>query len=338
MKMNNEAIPVVSDELLDNEITVTSDSENELLDDSIKTRADGETEVLKSSDENFVKLPLGRALTLAETYPLTASSDVKIIVLLGPTSCGKTTLETTIYQMFQMGSLGDYYFAGSETLVAYEQRAFATRTISNSSDPMTPRTVRGASDIFLHLKLWHTKNNKMQNFLFADLAGEELKDKIADVNAMKKDFWFIKHADYIISVLDGELLIDSNERLGVVEDAKLLLRTICDANLYKSNTKFQLIISKHDLILKAKEDDMKIEEFINIQKNFIQKNLKRNLDFFDIAAMPIENKYCDIGHGIENLFNSWNCTDAKQFDCGIHNQIVNSEINKLRYKLLGDQL
>ncbi|WP_045577152.1 hypothetical protein, partial [Desulfosporosinus sp. I2] len=210
----------------------------------INTSIEGVTDegLSNSEKKDSVRLPSGRALTLIETYEITASEDTKIIVLVGPSACGKTTIETTLYQMFQNGEVGDYYFAGSKTIQGYEQRAFYTRTKSKQIKSMTPRTSRGVQETFLHLKVWNHKTDRYQNYLFADLSGEDFESHIADIETMQRDFDFIKSADYIIAVLDGELLSNKKTRNGIFEEMAQLLRTVCDAGLTTVRTNLQVVI------------------------------------------------------------------------------------------------
>ncbi len=92
------------------------------------------------------QLPAGSALAMEDTYSITSSEESKFIVLVGPSACGKTTLVTSLYQLFQKEPLGGFYFAGSQTLQGFEQRAFFTRTSSKLSNPQTLKTRRGISD------------------------------------------------------------------------------------------------------------------------------------------------------------------------------------------------
>lgn len=47
-----------------------------------------------------------------------------MIVLVGPVASGKTTMETSLYQLFQNSPVNDFCFAGSYSLQGFEQRAF----------------------------------------------------------------------------------------------------------------------------------------------------------------------------------------------------------------------
>ncbi|MFR8599056.1 MAG: TRAFAC clade GTPase domain-containing protein [Clostridioides difficile] len=60
-----------------------------------------------------------------------------MLIFIGPAGSGKTTIETSLYQLFQKSSVGGYYFAGSNTIQAYESRSFYTRIRSKEIVPST---------------------------------------------------------------------------------------------------------------------------------------------------------------------------------------------------------
>jgi len=306
-----------------------------LLNDDIGT----EQEVLNDNireDDKDISLPNGKALTIEQTYHLTASNDTKVIFLIGPVACGKTTIETTLYQLFHDGSIEDYYFAGSDTLDAFEQRAFTTRINSNNNIAETPRTPIGSSEIFLHLKLWNKKSEKTTNFLFSDLSGETFNEAIGNVEKMKENFSFLRYADYIISVLDGDLIVKKDMRLGAIEDMKSLLQTLYDAKLFNAQTKFQIVLSKYDLVLKDTDNDSEnfIERQLDSVSNFFFEN-SPDMEIFRVAAMPKDDSECHVGYGIKDLLVSWNTGVNKKVTR--NNVEVKSEMNKLKYKLLGEK-
>ena len=332
---------------MDTKPVIESDNNVDILiNDEIETTTDNEDAtdevLLNKENKGLFRLPSGRALTLRETYEITAAEATKIIVLIGPSACGKTTIETTLYQMFHNGEVGDYYFAGSKTIQGYEQRSYYTRTKSKQTISTTPRTSRGTQETFLHLKLWNYKTNKYLNYLFADLSGEDFENHIADTGSMQKDFAFIKSADYIIAVLDGELISDKIRRNGALEEMAQLLRTIFDAGLSTSRTNLQVLISKYDIVEKSMSQDTSIKSFISRVEDELQQRLKLHvdkIDFYNVAAMPDTNLKFEVGHGIKELMESW-CTSKSSkllsFKNNKKKRSVNSEFDKLCEKMLGD--
>lgn len=323
----NDTVNKDVNSILNDEIEV-----NEILNDTgIELNTDG-------GASGTYKLPSGNALSLKELYEITALEDTKIVILVGPSACGKTTIETTIYQMFYDGTVNGYYFAGSRTIQAYEYRSFNTRVKSRQNLPSTPRTSRGTQDIFLHLRLWNEKAQKYTNFLFADLSGEHFESQRADTDSMKKNFAYIKHADYIIAVVDGDLISTKKTRNSTFDSIAEILRTMVEAEIINSKTNLQAVISKYDIVSERASADANIENYIRNIGSKLEQRLGFNIMFQNIAAMPNDSSKYKIGYGIEDLMASW-CTKSRKNIRSYDNAKdleINSEFNKLHRKLLGD--
>lgn len=298
-----------------------------------------DSESLKEDDfqSGFLPLPSGRALSLQETYDVMASESTAVIVLVGPSGCGKTTIESTIYQLFQREKVANYLFAGSKTIQGYEDRSFYTRINSKQEVATTPRTSRGVQEIFLHLRLFNNSKKQRANYLFADLSGEEIQAHIANVGSLTKQMPFLKSADSLTVILDGERLANKHRRNGVIEEASTMIRTIFDAGLYSASTKVQLVISKYDII-KA-NDDSNITHFIEektIELHSLITRYIKNVTVHEVAAMPHDSSFA-VGFGLENLLLAW---DYEPRYLQINPQyevdgLIHSEFNKLFCKLGG---
>lgn len=304
-----------------------------LLSDEVGLNEEVSVNTAETKDNDII-LHSGNSLSVDDTYPITASCETKVIYLVGPFACGKTTIETSLYQLFHNGDVNGNFFAGSETLNAYEQRAFNTRVQSYNNIAETPRTPLDSNDIFLHLRLWNCLKNKTTNYLFADISGEIFSAVKGSVDEAKKQLPYIRSADYIMCIIDGEKIIDKRQRLAVVEEAKQLLRTFIDANMLKSDACIQFVFSKYDYILNSGTDEA--IEFIESQKNKLRvyfADMASVIQFFNVAAMPKSTEQCEVGYGLKDVLASWESMPSAFM---IESKIdVKAEINKLKYKLLG---
>lgn len=334
----------INDEVDNNESLVNKENNevDELLHSEIQTSEDISDE-LKYDENNveMISLPHGRALTLQEIYEITATEDTKIIIFVGPVASGKTTIETMIYQLLHESTLDQYYFAGSKTLRAYEQRSQLTRTSSQNAIATTPRTRRGIEETFLHLRLWDSEKGSYKNLLLADLSGEDFQNHIANTTAMKEKYDFIKYIDYIVAVIDGEAVSNKRKRNGALEEIAQLIRTIYDAKITSEKTILQLVYSKYDLIFQGIKVDNTIEQFMIRVKNEMIKRLNCYIDDiaeFNIAAMPDNNEEFIVGYGIKDIMHSWMQEDDKKLHYveNLNSRSIKSEINKLNAKLLGE--
>ncbi len=317
------------------EVDQSSDIDK-LISDDIET-SDSEGIVEEDGRSGFVKLPHGLALTVAETYPITASEVSKTIILIGPFDSGKTTIETTIYQLFQRKPFAGLLFAGSQSLFGYEERAFYTRLESKKEIATTPRTSRSANEIFLHLKLYDNTTKSKTNFLFGDISGEEIYSHLGNVETISEKMPYLKSVNSYVFILDGKQLADKNKRNGAIDQAYTMARTIFDANLYSASTKVQVVISKYDIL--KMNDDANLETTIDKRLQCIVDLLKKYVDevtVHKVAAMP-EPGNLEVGYGLEELLSTWNKPHPNKqvFDSYMIDSPLDSEFNKLIYKMQG---
>lgn len=273
----------------------------------------------------------GNALDSNQIYGITAKEKTKMVVLAGLAGSGKTTIETSIYQMFQRYTMAGLFFAGSNTIQGYEQRAYYTRTRSRGLVPMTQRTSLEMGQSFLHLRLWKKETDDYTNLLFADLSGEAFESHIGCVNDVKKDYSFMDRADYFVGVLDGELLNDKRERNNTISGMIELVRTFCDAEVIGKECVLQIIFSKCDVF------GPEIEPILEKAKQRISKKFHDkfcDISFFKVAAMPEDTEVLSFGYGLEELLRSW--LEKKRKVKSEETPIKNSnftEFDKLSYKL-----
>lgn len=287
------------------EKTESQDMLDDILSDEIDTEVKpekGEQDFLVSQD--MYQINSGEALSSEDFYSIAAKESTKMLLLLGPVASGKTTMETSLYQLFQKSPVGNYYFAGSMTLQGFEQRAFYTRTKSKGSFPETQRTSIDDNASFLHLRLWDQSNNMTNNFILADLSGEAFTTYIGKVDSIGEKFYFADRADFIIGILDGEKLCNKKTRISVVNEIILLLKTFIDADLVSEDCIFQIIFSKFDLLCKS-ENYKEVIEKAKSQINSRLSEVATSIEYFYVAAMPDTTEDMQVGYGLDELLQSW---------------------------------
>ena len=310
---------------------------DELLNDEVDTtvdEAENNIEDIAVSNNNY-QIYSGEALSCDEIYPVAAKESTKMIVFVGPIGSGKTTIETTIYQLFHESPMGELYFAGSKTILGYEQRAFYTRIKSRGGNPVTPRTVVKMDQSFLHLKLWQKDKDLINNFMFADLSGEFFESHIGQVDEVKKNFPFMDRADYFVGVIDGELLAERRKMRSTVSGIIEMIRTFYDAELINQECVLQVVFSKYDLLSELENIDQiiaKVKE--SIEGNFEEKFSK--IEYFKVAAMPQDTSKFEIGHGLNILLLSWfNKNILEKYKARKEKFEDLSEFDRLEYKFRG---
>ena len=122
----------------------------------------------------LISLPSGTVLTEVQAQTMATDRSVRLIVIAGAVDCGKTTLLTSLYELFQTGPVKTSQFAGCDTFPAFEQRCHLSRVDSENENPDTVRTpYDGPHPEYLHVKIQDGAGEDGHiDFLFTDVSGE----------------------------------------------------------------------------------------------------------------------------------------------------------------------
>lgn len=287
------------------------------------------------SNESTIALPIGTELSGQDIYQIAASEKTQMFVIIGATGSGKTTLVTSIYHLLLSGSnITDFLFAGSNTLAAFEKRAFSLRTSSMQSHGEMMRTQRGSVDSFLHLRLKLTHTDEIRNLLFSDFSGEDFESVLANTEATADEFGFIKAARHLIFLLDGEKIASKKYRYSELQRLIHMLRTFLAANLITKNNRIVVAVSKYDLI--KKESTESLGRFMDgIQDEIVKQipDIKDICTIQYIAPMPDDEKTLPTLYGLNDLLNSLLGYAKNEYTtCGIPS--LSSQFNKWKVRRL----
>lgn len=246
----------------------------------------------------------GAALSTDDIYKIAARESTKMIVLIGPVASGKTTIETSLYQMFQNSPVKEFYFAGSNSLHGFEQRAFYTRIKSKGYEPQTQRTILEDRHAFLHLRLYNSNKDIINNLVLVDISGEAFTNHIGQVNEVKRSFPFIERADYLVGVIDCEKLCDKKTRNSTVSEIIELVKTFWDAELIMDECILQIVFSKFDILAEIEGFDSILDKAKN-QITTRLTELSKKIEFYNVAAMPLVVDKFRVGYGLDYLLQDW---------------------------------
>jgi hypothetical protein len=254
---------------------------------------------------DLIDLPSGRELDEIGAAKLQASRPVRTVVVAGPVMCGKTTLLTSLYELFQWGKVSDYSFAGSDTLPAFERRCYHSRTASERAVPDTERTPYGQVR-YLHLRIARgSLSEGLMDFLFTDVSGESFeraRDSIEECQHLD----FLRQADHFLLLLDSEKLITKERRWQVAHDSMTLLRSCLDSGMLDGRCLVNVLFTKYDYFRAAEDEehaDFLGKLIIEFQTEF-GKRVGR-LSFSKVAARPTQADDLGFGHGIPELLKDW---------------------------------
>ena len=265
---------------------------------------DKEIEAASDNLTQTVRLHSGAALKFSEIHSITRQSYTPIVFLTGDLDSGKTTLLGSIHDAFQFGPLSGYAFAGSETLMAFEERCFEARARSGASCAHTPRTHLESGQEYFHLRLRKVgEKESLRHILLGDMSGEYYERAIQSASELAQ-FDILRHSDYMVLLLDGEKLMDDFARQKVRNDASQFVRRCREGGLLGDKTALQVLISKWDLVLDTKSAEAnRIREFV--ASKFDSSALRRQVDVIPIAARPGPQSHIEKLFGVKPLFSDW---------------------------------
>lgn len=261
----------------------------------------------ENNDDNFemVSLPMCEELMPEDTYPITASEKSNFFVIIGGTGSGKTTLITSMYHLFLTGEYKEkFMFAGSQTLSAFEARSFYLRTSSKNSCVNMRRTPVGSFGI-LHIRIKIKQRNEFTNLLFSDFSGEDISNIMANVDAVKEDFYVVKSASHLVILLDGAKIASGRYKLSELQKMIQILRTFLDGGLINNKAKVIITVSKYDLLI-DNTGNLKDSFSSSIIECILEQlpELEGRMDFHYIASMPTETTVVNAGYGTDQLLES----------------------------------
>jgi Double-GTPase 2 len=259
----------------------------------------------------FINLPQGKELNDIAALDLAKSRPVQWIVLAGPTDAGKTTLLTSLYELFQWRKVEGYAFAESNSLPAFEERCYLSRRDSGNVVPHTQRTpYKGPDPQYLHLRIRSTEGLRpFRDFLFTDVSGE-MFEHARDSTTECKEMIFLKRANHFLLFLDSAKGVQQDKRWAMFEDGRALLRSCLDSEMIGANCVVNVVWSRFDYFVAREAEDrhrlFRVEAEKELRETFDQ--LGPRLMFSEVAARPLEAPALHIGHGVVALLKQWAAT------------------------------
>ena len=310
------------------------DKIDQILNDEIDIDVNQEGEEAEfSSLQDKYQINSGEALNSSDIYRIAAKESTRMIVLVGPVASGKTTMETSLYQLFQNSPVNDFCFAGSYSLQGFEQRAFYTRIKSKGNEPTTQRTSLEDNQAFLHIRLWNRNNNVISNLILADISGEAFTNHIGQVDEAKISFPFIERADYVVGIIDGEKLCNKKTRNSIVSE---MIETFWDAELITDGCVLQIVFSKFDIFSKVENHNLILEK---IKQQIVARlsELFMDIEYYNVAAMPSTIDEFSVGYGLEDLLQGWVRKHVRKSSRKMEEPFDElTEYDRLYYKFLGE--
>jgi hypothetical protein len=258
-------------------------------------------------DPKFVDLFSGGALNAGDAGAVMQQSRAHLIVMAGAEDSGKTTVLASIYERLNTGpSFAGFQFAGSRSLLGFEEICYLNRLASGGTHPETARTPRAEESSYYHLVLKGVENGSRRRHVLLSAMSGELFRMAMDTREDAARLTYLRRADTIVVLVDGARLALLEQRASAQAEAASVLESFIDAKLIGRSCRIELVFSKLDRVIAGGQSAL---DFLNnTQEKFEARFRGRvpSLFFRRIAARPDPLLSGDsLDTGLPRAFASW---------------------------------
>lgn len=264
------------------------------------------TDPVEEAESEFIELFSGAVLGATDAEIVTLRSRTHLVVFAGAEGSGKTTVLASLYERLNQGPFAGFRFAGSRSLLGFEEICHLNRLASGEAQPDTQRTRLTDETKYYHLALRGSEPSAARRDVLLSAMSGELFRMAKDSQEDAERLTFLRRADTIVVLVDGERLANIAQRTSAQADAADILESLLDANMVAPICRVEIVFSKLDRITAAGQ--AALEFLAKTQEKFEAKFRDRvpHLAFRQIAARPapsLEQKSSD--GGLAEAFISW---------------------------------
>jgi hypothetical protein len=264
------------------------------------------TEPVEETESEFIELFSGAALSATDAEVITLHSRTQVVVFAGAEGSGKTTVLASIYERLNQGVFAGFKFAGSRSLLGFEEICHLNRLASGGAQPDTQRTGLTDETKYYHLALRPTEPvATRRNVLLSAMSGELFR-MAKDTQEDAERLTFLRRADTIVVFVDGERLATPTRRTSAQADAADILESLLEANMVSPSCRVEIVFSKLDRITAAGQ--AALDFLARTQEKFEGKFRARvpHLSFRQIAARPAPSSAPEnFDDGLADAFVAW---------------------------------
>jgi len=257
-------------------------------------------------EPDFIELFSGNALGSTDAEVITRHSRTHLVVFVGAEGSGKTTVLASIYEKFNQGTFAGFKFAGSRSLLGFEEICHLNRLTSGGSQPDTQRTRLTDEAKFYHLALRGAEPLALRRDILLSAMSGELFRMAKDSQEDAERLTFLRRADTLVVLVDGDRLSIPAQRTSAQADAADILESLLDASMVSPNCRVEIVFSKFDRITEIGQTAL--DFLTKTQEKFEERfrTLIPHLSFRRIAARPAPSPAPEtMERGLAEAFISW---------------------------------
>lgn len=286
--------------------------ETQKAEDSSSPTEGAPSEAASSEMENYsLDCHSGDALSISDVSDINSGTRGRIVLIAGDPESGKTSLIAALFQLFLKGPVATYNFAGSRSLVGFDQRCFLARTDSGNPSDEFERTIPNIEKCILHLRVAEDVNdstegsNNSADIFFSDISGEEFREAQNNLESCQK-LRLLVNADRLVVLVDGAQIQDRSKRQSAKNSARTIIRSALDSGALLSHVPVDVLFTKWDLIEGAGDEGMAASFAEELKEDFLTQFGHRltSLNFHKVSAVPEKEDFI-LGWGLDAVFPDW---------------------------------
>jgi hypothetical protein len=277
-----------------------------MADAPVAESAEAATDTPVEETPTFIDLYAGNGLNSQDTDAVTLRAPAHLVVFAGAVASGKTTVLASVYERLSEGPFAGFQFAGSRSLLGFEQICYLNRLASGGTRPDTPHTPLSDEAAYYHLALRAKEPGAQRRHVLLCAISGELFRLATNSREDCERLTFLPRANTIVVLVDGARLAVPAQRTRAQSEASSILESFLDANMIGSRCRVEFVFSKLDLVIEAGEA---AKAFLNTTERKYEKRFRGrvpHLAFRRIAARP-EVEPCDgpLDDGLADAFVAW---------------------------------
>lgn len=245
----------------------------------------------------------GEALSWLGAEPIAAGRRATVVVLMGNSDCGKTTLLASLYERFGLGRLAGHWFLGSRTLHGFEMRCHRSCFGEGPGGGSDGHTA-GDAPPWLHLRTSRQERpREIYELLLGDFSGDHHSKPIADGSRKATEFTALRRADHVCVTIDGGRMSNPARQEAEQRFTRDLLNGLLrDSEALASPSAISFVVTKWDLIDASETGRDSIESLFSELRELVPEGDR--VGFLETAARSSTPNF-PIGYGVGDLLSRW---------------------------------